>query len=60
MHLWYIKRFTCPSYHTVICQCRNNLSDAKPIASECPYLGNHSLFGGFWFKRLAISSKAGH
>ena len=34
MHLWYIERLTCPSYHTVLCQRRNNLSDANPIASD--------------------------
>jgi hypothetical protein len=60
MHLWYIERLTCPSYHTVLCQRRNNLSDANPIASEFLDLGNNSLFGWFWFKRFAIRSKAGH
>jgi hypothetical protein len=58
MHLWDIERLTCPSYHTVICQPRYNLSDAKPSTAEFLDLHNGSLFGWFWFKRLPIRSKA--
>ena len=55
MHLWYIERLTCPSYHTVICQFRNNLPDAKPLASKRFHLGNHSQFGWFWLGALGGS-----
>jgi len=60
MHLWYIERFPCPSYHTVLCQCRNNPSNTKPITSKRLDMHNGSLFGWFWFKRFAIRSNAGH